>query len=98
MANFNVGGSSFLGTVNVGRSISDGFDLETSAKSVLQFLESRKVPQSRIEVSRNLGLTDSQYEQVIAYLIDAGMVESTGRDELKLSGFGNDALGVFAVS
>ena len=74
------------------------FDREASAKLALHYLSTHKGPANRAGVGRDLGLTEDQCGQVIAYLVDAGMVEQLDNDQVKLSGFGDDALGVFAVS
>ncbi len=89
----------FLQTMNAGKQDPVvGFDREASAKLALVYLSQQKGPTSQTDLGRSLGVTEDQCRQVVAYLEDAGMVEQIDNNKLKLSGFGNDALGVFSVT
>jgi len=88
---------SFLQTMNTGRPDTQPFDREASAKLVLQQLPSRNGPATPMEVAALASITLEQADEVIAYLVESGMVEQSSDGRVILSGFGQDALGVFAV-
>ncbi len=89
---------SFLQTVHSGKPALPAFDREASAKLVLQYLSSNKGPVTRAQAGIALGLDQDKVQEVVAYLHDAGMIEKLDSDRVMLSSFGDDALGVFAVS
>jgi hypothetical protein len=93
------GASPFLQAMNAGKPGAriGVFDREASAKLVLENLSTRDAPVTWADISGLASLTQEQTGAVIAYLVDAGMVEQLDDDKVALSSFGRDALGVFAV-
>ncbi len=93
----------FLQTMKVGKVATDQatapeFDLETSAKQALQSLLSRSGVSNPKDLRDQLHLTPEQWQQVLDYLMEAGMVEQPQADQIVLTGYARDALGVFSIS
>lgn len=92
----------FLQTMNIGKAVKPAdipeFDLETSAKRALQGLLRRSGISKPKDLGDELGVSPEQLKEVLDYLVRAGMVALPNEDAVMLTGFGKDAMGVFAVA
>ncbi|MFZ3235123.1 MAG: hypothetical protein WA417_17945 [Stellaceae bacterium] len=93
----------FLQTMNVGKTAADPatspeFNLEESAKRALQYLSERSGRSNQKDLRDALQVNPDQIGQILGYLIKAGIIEQPREDEVVLTGFGRDALGVFSVA
>jgi hypothetical protein len=94
---------SFLQTMNVSKSAptpkgETQFDVETSAKTALQSLAAHAGLMESTALRDELALTHDDFSKVLAYLSDTGMISVPTSNDITLSGFGRDAMAIFAIS